>query len=185
MEALSICPFAHTVRSPQRSRRSHPSKYGNASNPVEIVYCRSFAACSDAKIAVSAEKGKRMHRVVIDILRGRIGRSVSRWWDPFSNLPSEASWYDTHVKTELPILSVDASEGIGSGINPGGNGTAASRTTDSVSRCSSNVSDRKSRSVKFTAEKAKLLRQELRATETWQDSMYHSAIASRLATPDN
>ncbi|ERM96613.1 hypothetical protein AMTRI_Chr09g16690 [Amborella trichopoda] len=36
----------------------------------------------------------------------------------------------------------------------------------------------------LTAEKAKLLRKEIRATETWHDLMYHSAIASRLASPD-
>ncbi|XP_068650722.1 uncharacterized protein [Aristolochia californica] len=36
----------------------------------------------------------------------------------------------------------------------------------------------------LTAEKARLLRKELRATETWHDPMYHSAIAARLASPD-
>ncbi|CAN6466256.1 unnamed protein product [Victoria cruziana] len=36
----------------------------------------------------------------------------------------------------------------------------------------------------LTAEKARLLRKELRATENWHDAMYHSAIASRLACPD-
>lgn len=38
--------------------------------------------------------------------------------------------------------------------------------------------------VKFTAEKARLLRKELRATETFHDKWYHSAIASRLAKPE-
>ncbi|KAG9455466.1 hypothetical protein H6P81_008370 [Aristolochia fimbriata] len=36
----------------------------------------------------------------------------------------------------------------------------------------------------LTAEKARLLRKELRAMETWHDPMYHSAIAARLASPD-
>ncbi|KAH0456542.1 hypothetical protein IEQ34_014449 [Dendrobium chrysotoxum] len=36
----------------------------------------------------------------------------------------------------------------------------------------------------LTPEKARVLRRELRATETWHDAMYHSAIASRLASPD-
>lgn len=38
--------------------------------------------------------------------------------------------------------------------------------------------------VKFTAEKARLLRKELRAMETFHDKWYHSAIASRLAKPE-
>uniref|UniRef100_A0A5K0WUU4 Uncharacterized protein n=2 Tax=Nymphaea colorata TaxID=210225 RepID=A0A5K0WUU4_9MAGN len=37
----------------------------------------------------------------------------------------------------------------------------------------------------LTAEKARLLRKELRSTENWHDAMYHSAIASRLACPDH
>lgn len=36
----------------------------------------------------------------------------------------------------------------------------------------------------LTAEKARLLRKEMRATESWHDPMYHSAIAARLASPD-
>ncbi|XP_058105032.1 uncharacterized protein LOC131248668 [Magnolia sinica] len=36
----------------------------------------------------------------------------------------------------------------------------------------------------LTAEKARVLRKELRAMECWHDAMYHSAIASRLASPD-
>lgn len=39
--------------------------------------------------------------------------------------------------------------------------------------------------VGFTAEKARILRKELRATETFHDIMYHSAIASRLAFTDD
>lgn len=39
--------------------------------------------------------------------------------------------------------------------------------------------------AKFTAEKARLLRQELRSAEAWHDVMYHSTIASRLAAPDS
>ena len=37
----------------------------------------------------------------------------------------------------------------------------------------------------ITAEKAKVMRREMRLTETWRDAMYHSAIASRLASPDD
>ncbi|RWR89547.1 hypothetical protein CKAN_01860900 [Cinnamomum micranthum f. kanehirae] len=36
----------------------------------------------------------------------------------------------------------------------------------------------------LTAEKARLLRKEMRAMETWHDPMYHSAIATRLASSD-
>lgn len=36
----------------------------------------------------------------------------------------------------------------------------------------------------LTAEKARLLRKETRATDTWHDLMYHSSIAARLASPD-
>ncbi|XP_020079806.1 paired mesoderm homeobox protein 2A-like [Ananas comosus] len=38
---------------------------------------------------------------------------------------------------------------------------------------------------RLTAEKARVLRRETRATEGWHDAMYHSAIASRLASPDD
>ncbi|XP_039142342.1 uncharacterized protein LOC120279472 [Dioscorea cayenensis subsp. rotundata] len=37
---------------------------------------------------------------------------------------------------------------------------------------------------RLTAEKAKELRRQLRESESWHDGMYHSAIASRLASPD-
>ncbi|CAL9125283.1 unnamed protein product [Musa acuminata var. zebrina] len=37
---------------------------------------------------------------------------------------------------------------------------------------------------RLTAEKARVLRREMRATESWHDAMYRSAIASRLASPD-
>ncbi|KAG6467566.1 uncharacterized protein LOC122035934 [Zingiber officinale] len=40
------------------------------------------------------------------------------------------------------------------------------------------------RRPRLTTEKAKMLRREMRATETFHDAMYHSAIASRLASPD-
>jgi len=38
---------------------------------------------------------------------------------------------------------------------------------------------------RLTPEKAKLLRKNLRDTSTFHDIMYHSALASRLASPDN
>lgn len=41
------------------------------------------------------------------------------------------------------------------------------------------------RVVKFTAEKARLLRKENRATQTFHDSWFHSAIASKLAMPED
>lgn len=37
---------------------------------------------------------------------------------------------------------------------------------------------------RLTAEKARLLRKEMRAMESWHDPMYHSAIATRLASSD-
>jgi hypothetical protein len=46
------------------------------------------------------------------------------------------------------------------------------------------ASRRRSARVIFTAEKARLLRKENRATQTFHDQWYHSAIASKLATPE-
>jgi hypothetical protein len=43
---------------------------------------------------------------------------------------------------------------------------------------------RGSERVVFTAEKARLLRKENRATQTFHDQWYHSAIASKLAMPE-
>lgn len=43
---------------------------------------------------------------------------------------------------------------------------------------------RSQRNVVFTPEKAKRLRKENRATQTFHDQWYHSAIASRLAIPE-
>lgn len=43
---------------------------------------------------------------------------------------------------------------------------------------------RRSERVIFTAEKARLLRKENRATRTFHDKWYHSAIASKLAMPE-
>lgn len=46
------------------------------------------------------------------------------------------------------------------------------------------VERRRSERVIFTEEKARRLRKENRATMTFHDKWYHSAIASRLATPE-
>lgn len=43
---------------------------------------------------------------------------------------------------------------------------------------------RRSERVVFAAEKARLLRKENRATQTFHDQWYHSAIASKLAMPE-
>lgn len=50
-----------------------------------------------------------------------------------------------------------------------------------VANPSPNPREARTSGVGFTAEKARLLRKELRATESFHDLMYHSAIASRLA----
>lgn len=44
---------------------------------------------------------------------------------------------------------------------------------------------RRSERVIFTAEKARLLRKESRASKTFHDKWYHSAIASKLAMPED
>ncbi|CAA7391537.1 unnamed protein product [Spirodela intermedia] len=88
-----------------------------------------------------------------------------QWWAPFA----------------LPAVRRAGSDGTAGGeaaapSAQGGRETAAGPG-------SGEISGARRRSF-LTPEKAKVLRKELRATETWHDAMYHSAIASRLASPD-
>ncbi|KAJ7543620.1 hypothetical protein O6H91_09G045300 [Diphasiastrum complanatum] len=57
------------------------------------------------------------------------------------------------------------------------------RTTSNETTTGSSNSIRRDGPV-FTPEKARILRQKLRLLESWHDTMYHSAIASRLAIQD-
>jgi len=52
-------------------------------------------------------------------------------------------------------------------------------------RAAASAPRRRSERVIFTAEKARLLRKENRATQTFHDKWYHSAIASKLAMPED
>lgn len=66
-------------------------------------------------------------------------------------------------------------------------GAAMHSSSDDDEKAREEVPPERSKFVRghLTPEKAKLLRKNLRDTSTFRDTMYHSAIASRLASPDN
>ena len=66
-------------------------------------------------------------------------------------------------------------------------GKAMDKSSDDEEKEMEEVPAKRSKFVRgrLTAEKAKLLRKNLRHTFTFRGEMYHSAIASRLASADN
>ena len=66
-------------------------------------------------------------------------------------------------------------------------GKAMDKSSDDEEKEMEEVPAKRSKFVRgrLTGEKAKLLRKNLRDTSTFRDVMYHSAIATRLASPDN
>jgi len=84
--------------------------------------------------------------------------------NPLLNLPRE----DLMAALVEKDNHVDGAEGAVGPVNPAASGVS-----------------RRAERVIFTAEKARLLRKENRATQTFHDKWYHSAIASKLAMPED
>lgn len=104
------------------------------------------------------------------------------WWAPLFNVSAEEQW--------SKLLTKQTKEPEQHGISSGSPDVAPPRTTAAVALpdlIDSTTSSERRRpnysKVAFTPEKARALRKSMRASETWHDDWYHSAIATRLAEP--
>lgn len=113
--------------------------------------------------------GKRRRRKEDVILPSEIDkRSTMRWWLPLLGLShaDREPWTDCGIKEPK------------------------TRVMEKISSDEKEMGEAPAKRSKFergrlTPEKAKLLRKNLRDTTMFHDIMYHSAIASRLASSDN
>lgn len=111
------------------------------------------------------------------LLGSGIEKQGELWWAPLYNVSAEEQWAN--------LLTKQATKnGTEQGMSASPRLAPASSTAvalpdlvDSQTKGSRPNSGR----VAFTAEKARALRKSMRASETWHDGWYHSAIASRLA----
>lgn len=122
--------------------------------------------------AISCSSGEEG---VVEMIAGA-ERKKKPWWSPL---------FDTISEPEPSIFSASSSSSSSlSSIEAEAEAETRNAANPSPNPNPNPRAARKS-GVGFTAEKARLLRRELRATETFHDIMYHSAIASRLAFTDD
>eukprot|EP01018_Ginkgo_biloba_P012266 Gb_00707 [translate_table: standard] len=131
--------------------------------PPRMVACRASAA--NGKESVKDGEGLEKESVV-EIIRGGVSAEGKKpWWAPIFGM--QPSRNNDHKHSTVATNVTSAAVGC--------------RSLEVAPQANPKVPKR----AVFTAEKARLLRKELRATESWHDLMYHSAIASRLAFPDD
>ncbi|XP_057833391.2 uncharacterized protein LOC131044145 [Cryptomeria japonica] len=98
-----------------------------------------------------------------------------RWWIPLFRSSADKKWAEEGGSNEQSVESAVVQ--------------SARKTLDNERVIDEEEISARRRSkfvgVRFTPEKAKLLRKALRSTSSFHDLMYHSAIASRLASPDS
>lgn len=172
MESLSSNFFAERVSFSQQTP-SAPHRIGTLSRSA-IVRCSSAsvdkAVTSAQKYLVKKTNSKLF---VFDKIRAQ---SKPRRWSLFP-LSAQGN-HQSKMTIFLPTKRSGEAEAKMAN-------NEASEAEFMVCRPKDELSERpKPRSGRFTAEKAKMLRREMRRTETWHDLMYHSAIASKLAAPD-
>eukprot|EP01018_Ginkgo_biloba_P012273 Gb_00704 [translate_table: standard] len=160
-------PFYDSIRSPNErgGHRSVPriSCVGHGVVCPRMVVIRASAA--NGKESVKGSEGAG-NESVLDIIRGGVSAEGKKpWWAPIFGMQPSSN--NDHKTSTVATNVTTAAVGCGSlEVAPEANPKVPRRAV-------------------FTAKKARLLRKELRATETWHDLMYHSAIASRLAFPDD
>ncbi|GLJ36159.1 hypothetical protein SUGI_0725480 [Cryptomeria japonica] len=102
-------------------------------------------------------------------------RASPRWWIPLFRSSADKKWAEEGGSNEQSVESAVVQ--------------SARKTLDNERVIDEEEISARRRSkfvgVRFTPEKAKLLRKALRSTSSFHDLMYHSAIASRLASPDS
>eukprot|EP00245_Coleochaete_scutata_P017192 TRINITY_DN82_c0_g1_i1.p1 TRINITY_DN82_c0_g1~~TRINITY_DN82_c0_g1_i1.p1 ORF type:complete len:184 (+),score=31.33 TRINITY_DN82_c0_g1_i1:150-701(+) len=116
---------------------------------------------------------------VLSLIGSSVDRNEDRWYGGLFNLPAE-DW--------AGILPGSPQELEKSPVLSGAPNSRRNLRRQSITSRSGQHEAMPTHSfkpVQFSAEKAKLLRQEMRKNEAWHDTMYHSGTASRLASPDS
>jgi hypothetical protein len=144
----------------------------------------SVAASSSIRKSDAADENKASNHesavVSMLLLTGsKIKASQSQWWSPLFDLPAAEDWSNVALEQKKTSLAGSKAEKafkqeLTTVASSGQEEHRPGRTAQRFNR----------QQVQFTDEKARLLRKQTRATETWHDAWYHSGIASRLAEPD-
>jgi hypothetical protein len=136
---------------------------------------------------VAGEMNKSSHEAaVVSMLQTGSNKKVqSQWWSPLFDLPAEEDWSNVLHEEENSIKQAttvddEANKTLLQELAVG----LRSGQEEERPRSNKNVRRFHKQEVQFTDEKARILRKQLRSTETWHDTWYHSGIASRLAEPD-
>jgi hypothetical protein len=144
----------------------------------------SVAASSSIRKSDAADENKASNHesavVSMLLLTGsKIRASQLQWWSPLFDLPAAEDWSNVALQQKQTSLAGSKAEKafkqeLTTVSSSGQEEHRPGRTAQRFNR----------QQVQFTDEKARLLRKQTRATETWHDAWYHSGIASRLAEPD-
>ncbi|CAK9214946.1 unnamed protein product [Sphagnum jensenii] len=135
---------------------------------------------------VAGEMNKSSHEAaVVSMLQTGSNKVQSQWWSPLFDLPAEEDWSNVLHEEENNIkqattVDAEANKTLLQELAVG----LLSGQEEERPRSNNNVQRFHKQEVQFTDEKARILRKQLRSTETWHDTWYHSGIASRLAEPD-
>lgn len=109
------------------------------------------------------------------------------WWAPLFNVSTEEQWSKLLTSKQVKQQQREAKQGTATISSPGlvPVGSTAIALPDVIDSASNQGTTGSTKAVVFTAEKARALRKKMRASETWHDGWYHSAIATRLAQPSD
>jgi len=147
---------------------------GGSSFRVSVWECSSSNSNNGTVHSDSENAGEKLTRKREDvILPSHIdkGRAAMGWWLPLFG------WSEADLERwEEDDINESTTKGK----------AMVFKSSDDVENEIGGVPPKRSKSVRgrLTPEKEKLLRKNLRGTSTFHDTMYHSAIASRLASPD-
>lgn len=140
------------------------------------VSCQQRLASSGSDPRVDSPKRKSSQDAVVNMLRKASAKTREQWWSPLFDFTAD-DWSSTPSEKEniKETRNVIAPSALEKEKEPA---LASQQQGPHPARRSAR------KPVQFTAEKARLLREDLRANETFHDKWYHSAIASRLAKPE-
>eukprot|EP00245_Coleochaete_scutata_P017193 TRINITY_DN82_c0_g2_i1.p1 TRINITY_DN82_c0_g2~~TRINITY_DN82_c0_g2_i1.p1 ORF type:complete len:184 (+),score=23.70 TRINITY_DN82_c0_g2_i1:192-743(+) len=155
------------------------------------ICCSNSSSSTDQQVGVSeravgehnrhpSQSGhSSMHqdsKAVLSLIGSSVDRNEDRWYGGLFNLPAE-DW--------AGILPGSPQEMEKSPVLTGAPNSRRNVRRQSITSRSGHheaMPLHRFKPVQFSAEKAKLLRQEMRKNKAWHDTMYHSGTASRLAS---
>ena len=140
------------------------------------VSCQQRLVSSGSDPRVGSPKRKSSQDAVVNMLKKASEKTQEQWWSPLFDFTAE-DWSSPLSEKEniKETPNVIASSALEKQKEPP---LASQQQVPHPARRSVR------KPVQFTAEKARLLREDLRANETFHDKWYHSAIASKLAKPE-